>query len=66
MYILVCLVRAFTLMRCALDPDYRERTVTRWRTQPRHLIVYEVGGGIMGLVLISLLVVWAVVALSER
>ena len=52
--------RAFTLLRFAFSPSYRSQTRDRWKKAPTHLVIYEIGGGFMGLILLGVLL-WLVV-----
>lgn len=49
------LLRAFSLIWYCLSPSYREKCHARWQKTPKHRVVLEVGGGLVGLtVLIGL------------
>ena len=52
MFFFFYLVRAFTLLRCLTNSDYRSKTTARWKQTPTHLVVYEIGGGLLGLLII--------------
>jgi hypothetical protein len=51
MYVLVYLAAAITLIRCA-HPGYRKKTVARWKRSPTYQIVLEIGGGLIGLLIL--------------
>ena len=50
MYILIYLVRGFTLIWYLLSPSYRRKTNARWKVTRPHKLVFEIGTGILGLV----------------
>jgi hypothetical protein len=60
MAILFYLFRAFALMRCAVDSHYRQQTAARWKSTRPHIIVFEIGGGLIGLLILSGLALWIV------
>jgi hypothetical protein len=60
MSIILYLFRAFTLLRFACPPSYRAQTRERWKKTPNHLVIYEVGGSLMGLIILGA-VVWLIV-----
>jgi len=55
------LFRAFALIRFACSTSFRVETRARWKKTPTHLIIYEVGGSIMGLILLGILIALIVV-----
>ncbi len=55
MCIILYMLRAVTLLRYASSAEYRARTRARWKMTPTHLIIYEIGGGAMGLILLGAL-----------
>ena len=55
MSVFLYILRAVTLLRYAWSADYRAETRARWKKTPAHLVVYEVGGGIMGLIILGAL-----------
>jgi hypothetical protein len=50
---IIYIVWALTLIRYCVSPSYRAETRARWKKTPTHRIVYEVGGGILGLVIMG-------------
>jgi hypothetical protein len=56
MSIVLYLLRAFMLLRFAWSPLYRAETRARWKKTPLHLVIYEVGGAIMGLIILGVLI----------
>jgi hypothetical protein len=56
MYILIYLVRGFTLIWYALSPSYRQKTNARWKRTKPHRLVFEIGTGILGLVVVFVLI----------
>jgi hypothetical protein len=64
MSIIIYLFRCFTLLRCACSGKYRTETLTRWKKTPTHLVICEVGGGIMGLIILGALIFLLVVHLT--
>ena len=60
MSIILYLVRAFTLLRFACSASYRVETRERWKKTPTHLVIYEIGGGFMGLILLGVLL-WLII-----
>jgi hypothetical protein len=56
MYVLIYLVRGFTLIWYVLSPSYRQKTNARWRRTKPHRLVFEIGTGIVGLVVASTLI----------
>ena len=60
MSLLLYLFRAVTLLRCAVSSGYRVEICARWKKTPTHLVIYEIGGGILGLItLVALLwLIW--------
>jgi hypothetical protein len=61
MSIILYFFTAFTLLRFAFSPSYRSLTGDRWKKTPTHLVIYEIGGGFMGLILLGVLL-WLVLA----
>jgi hypothetical protein len=57
MSIFIYFVSAFVLLRCCVSPNYRAKTQDRWRRTPTHRVIYEVGGGIIGLITIGAIIV---------
>lgn len=55
MSIILYFFRAFTLLRFACSASYRDETQARWKKTPLHLVIYEVGGGFMGLIVLAAL-----------
>jgi hypothetical protein len=49
---LIYVARAFVLLVCCFSPVYRAKTVARWKKSPPHRIVLEVGGGLVGLLIL--------------
>ena len=60
MSLILYIFRAFTLLRCAWSTPYRAETRTRWKKTPLHLVIYEVGGGVMGLIVLAA-IIWLLV-----
>jgi len=59
--IVLYIFKAVTLLRCAWSESYRAETQARWKKTPTHLVIYEIGGGIMGLILLGALL-WLILA----
>jgi hypothetical protein len=55
MVMFLYLFRAFGLLRYLASSSHRKRTHDRWKVTPTHSIIYEVGGGIMGLIVLAAL-----------
>jgi hypothetical protein len=53
---IIYIVSAFVLLRCVFSPSYRSETTARWRKTPTHRVMYEVGGGILGLIILGVIV----------
>jgi hypothetical protein len=64
MSVFIYLFRAFTLLSCAFSGKHRAETRARWKKTPTHLVIYEVGGGIMGLIILGALIFLIVVHLT--
>jgi hypothetical protein len=60
MYILIYFAQAYVLARCAIDPDYRRRTVARWKISRPSWIVREVGSGVLGIFILLGFAYWTV------
>jgi hypothetical protein len=60
MGIILYVFRAFTLLRFAFSASYRVQTRDRWKKTPTHLIIYELGGALMGLIILGALI-WLIV-----
>jgi hypothetical protein len=65
MYLLLYLLKAFNLLRYCLSPSYRIEAHARWKKSKSHLVVSEIGGGIIGLVVFVALVLLIVKLISE-
>ena len=61
MSIVIYFFRAFTLLRFACSTSYRAETRARWKKTSLHLVIYEVGGGIVGLIVLGALT-WLLIA----
>jgi hypothetical protein len=59
MSIIIYLFKAFTLLRFAWSPSYRAETRERWKNTATHLVVYEIGGGLMGLIILGA-IIWLI------
>lgn len=57
MGIIVYLARGISLLWCLISPGHRSKTVARWKAARPHHNVYEIGTGIIGLVIIGGLMV---------
>ncbi len=64
MSLILYIFKAFTLLRCAWSAPYRAETCARWKKTPLHLVIYEVGGGFMGLIVLGAIIWLIVVNLS--
>jgi hypothetical protein len=64
MAIFIYFISAFVLLRCCVSPDYRAKTRARWKRTPTHRVIYEVGGGIIGLIAVGAII--AVIISSQR
>jgi hypothetical protein len=53
MYAILYIFSAFTLVRYVFSVSYRAKTNERWKKTPRHRVVYEVGAGIIGLIVLT-------------
>ena len=60
MSIILYMFRAVTLLRCAFSASYRAETLARWKKTQTHLVIYEIGGGIMGFIVLGALI-WLIV-----
>jgi hypothetical protein len=58
--IILYIFRAVALLRCVWSVSFRTETFTRWKKTPTHLVIYEIGGGFMGLIVLVALV-WLIV-----
>jgi hypothetical protein len=65
MYILIYFGCAFVLMRCAVDSRYRRETITRWKTTRMSRVIGEIGLGLLGILIFSCIVYFAVRWISE-
>jgi len=50
---LIYTARAFVLLFCCFSPSHRAKTFARWKNAPTYQIVLEVGGGIVGLLVLG-------------
>lgn len=57
MAIFLYLARGISLLGCLVWPPHRRRTVARWKTSRPHKNVFEIGTGLIGLILIGALLV---------
>lgn len=57
MFIVVYIARALALIRYCFSGSYRARAHARWKETPSHKIIYEVGTGLLGLVVMVAIVV---------
>lgn len=64
MYAIVYLAAAFSLILYCFSPSHRAKCHERWKQTPRHRVIYEIGGGILGLVILGAIV--AVIIASSR
>jgi hypothetical protein len=53
MGILVYIGRAVVLLVCCISGSYRAKTMVRWKSTPAYRIVLEVGGGLVGLLVLA-------------
>jgi hypothetical protein len=53
MRIIVYIFGAFILLRYAFSPSYRIKTNERWKRTPTHKVVFEVGAGLIGLLILG-------------
>jgi hypothetical protein len=53
MGVLVYIGRAVVLLVCCISGSYRAKTVVRWKNAPAYRIVLEVGGGLVGLLVLA-------------
>ena len=61
---LIYVGRAFVLLVCCFSPSYRAKTVARWKKSPPHRIVLEIGGGLVGLLILGAIVL--IIAMSTK
>jgi hypothetical protein len=52
MAILFYVARAFTLLVCCVSGSHRAKALARWKKSPPHRVVLEVGGGVVGLLVL--------------
>jgi hypothetical protein len=64
MIILVYFLSAFSLMLYCISPTHRAKCHERWKKTPTHRVIYEVGGGIIGLIGLGAIV--TVIIVSPR
>ncbi|HZI32486.1 MAG TPA: hypothetical protein VFF11_09095 [Candidatus Binatia bacterium] len=62
MAIFIYFAGAFMLLRCCFSGSYRARTRERWKKTPQHRVIFEVGTGIIGLVVIGAIITVIVVS----
>jgi hypothetical protein len=46
------IARAFVLLVCCISSPYRAKTLARWKKAPTYQIVLEIGGGLVGLLVL--------------
>ena len=66
MRLLVYLYRAFMLMRYVVDLRFRQQTDARWKRTPRHIVILEIGGGVVGILILSGLTMLIVMEIVDR
>jgi RsiW-degrading membrane proteinase PrsW (M82 family) len=49
---LIYLFSAFGLIWLCFSSSYREKCRLRWKNSPKHKVVYEIGGGVIGLIIL--------------
>jgi hypothetical protein len=64
MAIIIYIARAFTLLRCCFSSSYRARVRERWKKTPQHRVIFEIGTGVIGLIVIGAII--AVIIVSSR
>jgi len=65
MYAIVYIFAAFTLLACFFSPDYRDKTVERWKRSPKHRVINEIGAGIIGLALLATIAYFIISAVED-
>ena len=65
MSIFIYLIRGVSLLRYLIAPTYRRNTNARWKATQTHKVIYEVGTGVLGLVIIAVLLILGLRNLSE-
>jgi hypothetical protein len=64
MSLFVYFLSALSLMLYCVSPAHRAKCQERWRRTPTHRVIFEVGGGIIGLIALGAIV--AVIIVSSR
>ena len=64
MGVLIYIFRGLALVWFCISPRYRAKTRERWKNTPSHRLIYEIGGGILGLAVLGAIVL--VVIVSNR
>jgi hypothetical protein len=59
-YVIFYIAYFFILLPCLWSAPHRAKTRARWKTAPPHRVVYEIGGAIMGLIILAALIVMIV------
>ena len=52
MYFLYYFADAYYLLKYLLSPSFRRQTHARWKQTPTHHVIYEIGGGVIGLIIL--------------
>src|SRR5277367_4538485 len=52
MYAIVYLLRGFGLVWYCVSPSYRAKSHARWKKMPNYRVVFEVGCGLVGLLIL--------------
>jgi hypothetical protein len=65
MAILIYITRAFVLLFCCFSASHRAKTFARWKGIPTHRVIFEVGTGIVGL-LVIVEIVYLIVSSSGK
>lgn len=61
MAILIYFARAVKLLRCCVSRSFRAQTQARWQATPKHLVIFEVGTGVVGLMaMVAIIVVFII------
>lgn len=64
MAIFIHIARAFALLRCCFSSSYRTRVCERWKKTPQHRVIFEIGTGVVGLIVVGARI--AVIIVSSR
>jgi|GEM_PF-5491921 len=60
MSILIYIYRGAFLLICLLIPSKRRMTLDRWKRTKTHKLIYEIGGGLIGLIVLCAFI-WVII-----